>query len=313
MTRQPRPARGAALLVAMVLLSLVATLATGMVWQQWRAVQVETAERSRSKSGWMLLGAQDWARLILREDARSGKATSLNEPWATPLAEARLSSFLAADRDNNADSGPEAFLAGSITDAQARYNLRNLLLDGKIDPLQLAVLQRLCTSAGLGPDTASALADGLLATQLAASDDAPLPPQQLADLVWLGLDATTLDRLASVAVLLPVATPVNLNTASREVLAAEVPGLDLGSADRLVQSRVRTPLRSIADAVAIVGAGPKLQERDVDVKSSYFEVRGQLRLESRVLESRSLVERRSGLQVLAIQRQQQASLLPAAQ
>ena len=75
---------------------------------------------------------------------------------------------------------------------------------------------------------------------------------------------------------------------------------------------VRTPLRSIADAVAIVGAGPKLLERDVDVKSSYFEVRGQLRLENRVLESRSLVERRSGLQVLAIQRQQQASLLPAA-
>lgn len=313
MTRRPRPACGAALLVAMVLLSVVATLAAGMVWQQWRAVQVETAERSRSQSGWMLLGAQDWARLILREDARSGKATSLNEPWATPLAEARLSSFLAADRDNNADSGPEAFLAGSITDAQARYNLRNLIIDGKVDPLQLAVLQRLCTSAGLGPDTASALADGLLAAQLASGDTAPLPPQQLADLAWLGVDAATLERLASVVVLLPVATPVNLNTASREVLAAVVPGLDLGSADRLVQARVRTPLRSIADAVAIVGAGPKLQERDVDVKSSYFEVRGQLRLENRMLENRSLIERRSGLQVLAIQRQQQASLVPAVQ
>ena len=308
--KQPRPARGAALLVAMVLLSVVATLAAGMVWQQWRAVQVETAERSRHQSGWMLTGALDWARLILREDARSGKATSLNEPWATPLAEARLSSFLAVDRDNNADSGPEAFLAGSITDAQARYNLRNLIVDNKVDPLQLAILQRLCTSVGLGPDTASTLADGLLAATQAGTDAAPLPPQQLADLVWLGLDAAVIDRLTAVVVLLPVATPVNLNTASREVLAAVVTGLDLGSADRLVQARVRTPLRSVADAVAIVGAGPKLVERDVDVKSSYFEVRGRLRLENRVLESRSLVERRSGLQVLAIQRQQQASLIP---
>ena len=307
--KQPRPARGAALLVAMVLLSVVATLAAGMVWQQWRAVQVETAERSRHQSGWMLTGALDWARLILREDARSGKATSLNEPWATPLAEARLSSFLAVDRDNNADSGPEAFLAGSITDAQARYNLRNLIVDNKVDPLQLAILQRLCTSAGLGPDTASTLADGLLAAM--PGDAGPLPPQQVADLVWLGLDAAVIDRLTAVVVLLPVATPVNLNTASREVLAAVVTGLDLGSADRLVQARVRTPLRSVADAVAIVGAGPKLVERDVDVKSAYFEVRGRLRLENRVLESRSLVERRSGLQVLAIQRQQQASLIPA--
>jgi len=116
-----------------------------------------------------------------------------------------------------------------------------------------------------------------------------------------------------VVVVLPVATPVNLNTASREVLAGVVSGLDLGSADRLVQARVRTPLRGIADAAAIVGAGPKLLERDVDVKSAYFEVRGRLRLDNRVLESRSLVERRSGLQVLAIQRQQQASLIPAAQ
>ena len=40
---------------------------------------------------------------------------------------------------------------------------------------------------------------------------------------------------------------------------------------------------SLADAVAIVGAGPKLLERDVDVKSVYFEVAGRLRLENRVL------------------------------
>jgi len=315
MTPRPRhrPPRGAALLVAMVLLSVVATLAAGMVWQQWRAVQVETAERSRAQSGWMLTGALDWARLILREDARSGKPTSLNEPWATPLAEARLSSFLATDRDNNADSGPEAFLAGSISDAQARYNLRNLIVDNKVDPPQLAILQRLCSSVGLGPDTAGTVASGLLASGQADDASAPLAPQQLSDLAWLGLDATALDRLASVVVLLPVATPVNLNTASREVLAAVVSGMDLGSADRLVQARVRTPLRSLADATAIVGAGPKLLERDVDVKSAYFEVRGRLRLENRVLESRSLVERRSGLQVLAIQRQQQASLIPAGQ
>jgi general secretion pathway protein K len=309
----PPPTRGAALLVAMVLLSVVATLAAGMVWQQWRAVQVETAERSRAQSGWMLLGALDWARLILREDARSGKPTSLNEPWATPLAEARLSSFLAADRDNNADTGPEAFLAGGISDAQARYNLRNLVVDRKIDPLQLAILQRLCSNVGLGPDTAAVLAEGLLASQQGEDADAPLLPQQLSDLVWLGLDAAALERLAVVAVLLPVATPVNLNTASREVLAAVVDGLDLGSADRLVQARVRNPLRNLADATAIVGAGPRLVERDVDVKSAYFEVRGRLRLENRVLESRTLVERRSGLQVVAIQRQQQASLIPPGQ
>ena len=66
-----RGQRGAALLMAMIIVSLVATLAVGMVWQQWQAVQVEAAERSQAQARWILNGALDWARLILREDARA--------------------------------------------------------------------------------------------------------------------------------------------------------------------------------------------------------------------------------------------------
>ena len=305
-----RPRHGAALLVAMVLLSVVATLAAGMVWQQWRAVQVETAVRARTQAGWLLLGAEDWARLILRE-ARA-TPVSLNDAWAAPLAETRLSSFLAVDRDNNADAGPEAFLAGAISDAQARYNLRNLIVENKVDAKQQQILERLCTSVGLGPDTAALLASGLLSSQQADDSDMPLPPQQFDDLAWLGLPPEVLTRLARVVVLLPIPTPVNLNTASREVLAAVVEGLDLGTADRLVAARQRRALGNLADATAIVGAGPKLNERDVDVKSAFFEVSGRLRLEERVLESRSLVERRGGRELVVIWRQQQASLVRAA-
>jgi general secretion pathway protein K len=310
---QRRPARGAALLIAMVLLSVVATLAAGMVWQQWKAVQVETAERARVQTVWILNGALDWARLILREDARSGHATSLDEPWATPLAEARLSTFLAVDQNNNAeDNGPEAFLSGRIADAQARYNLRNLLAEGKVDPRQLAVLQRLCTSAGLPTDVAGRVAEGLLAAANAGSSkaaDAPLAPQHMDDLVWLGLDAATITRLATVTVLLPVPTPINLNTASREVLAAVIEGIDLGGADRLVQARTRKPLRIVQEARDLLGQGVVLGERDGDVKSAYFEVFGRLRLEQRVMDTVSLVERRGGLDVVAIQRRRQAAVL----
>ena len=99
--------RGAALLLAMLVVTLVATLAAAALWQQWRSAEVEQAERQRMQAGWILTGALDWARLILREDARdnqsSGNADHLGEPWATPLEEARLSSFLAADKNNNAD------------------------------------------------------------------------------------------------------------------------------------------------------------------------------------------------------------------
>ena len=321
-TLRPRPLRGAALLVAMVLLSVVATLASGMVWQQWKGVQVETAERSRAQTAWVLQGALDWSRLILREDARSGRSTNLNEPWATPLAEARLSTFLATDAEHNTETGPEAFLAGTISDAQSRYNLRNLILDGKVVPAQLAVLQRLCLSAGLSEGVASQVATGLLAAQASANltagntgnvsntsnSSAPLPPQQLADLAWLGLDTTRIERLSAVANLLPVRSALNLNTASREVLAAVVTGLGLGGADRLVQHRLRAPFNDLAAASALLGASVTLTPGEVDVRSSYFEVRGRLRLEQRLLSEQTLVSRSSAGEVVAVQRLRQAGL-----
>src|SRR3954468_7432952 len=111
-----RRQRGAALLTAMIIVALVATRAGSRVGQQWRAIQVEAAERARTQSAWVLSGALDWARLILREDAKTGGVDHLGEPWAVPLAEARLSTFLAADKDNTEDA-PDAFLSGSITDA----------------------------------------------------------------------------------------------------------------------------------------------------------------------------------------------------
>ncbi|MBO9648633.1 MAG: type II secretion system minor pseudopilin GspK [Variovorax sp.] len=136
--------RGAALLAAMLTVTLVATFAASALWQQWRSTEVEGAERARVQSGWLLIGALDWSRLILREDARasaaSGGADHLAEPWAIPLAEAKLSSFLAADKNVTSDmleGVPDAFLSGQIIDAQSKLNVMNLVADGK--PVESAV------------------------------------------------------------------------------------------------------------------------------------------------------------------------------
>ena len=300
--------RGAALLTALIIVTLVVTLAASMVWQQWRAVQVETAERARMQSSWILQGALDWARLILREDARSGRPTALTEPWATPLAEARLSTFLAADKNNNAeDDGPEAFLSGSISDAQARFNLANLVdASGKLSQPDLEALERLCQTVGLSTDVATRIAAGLRDAQAAgtgSNGNAPLRPRTLAQLAWLGLDAATITALEPYATLLPTRTPVNANTAAREVLAAVIKGLDLATAERLVQLRQRDPFKTLqAVETQIPGLGP-LNGQQVSVVSSYFEVRGRLRLDDRVLEQRSLVFR-SGLDMQVLHREQ---------
>lgn len=318
-----RTQRGAALLVAMVLLTLVATLAAGMVWQQWRAVQVEIADRGRAQLAWILNGAIDWARLILREDIRADMQKGqlidhLHEPWAQPLAEARLSTFLSADQQNTADSdaGPEAFLAGEISDAQSRYNLRNLVAENKVVPAELAALKRLCALAGLPDDLADRIANGLQAANDGNAADAPLLPVQLEDLAWLGVDAASIERLRPLAWLLPAApgapqaAPVNLNTAPREVLAA-VLDIDPGTAERLIQARLRQPFRTLEEAKTLLPDTQELPATKVGVASSYFEVRGRMRLDDRVLEESSLV-RRDGPNVLTLQRRRANRVLAPA-
>jgi len=310
----PRAAqRGAALLMAMVIVTLVATISASMVWQQWRAVQVEAAERVRSQAGWVLNGALDWARLILREDARSnGTADHLGEPWAIPLAEARLSTFLAADSNNSSsdnDDAPDAFLSGKVDDAQAKYNLRNLIDGGgQIQVEEVTLFKRLCESISLSPSLADAIALGMHKAVLGALGDdpavlaqlggapgraqAPLMPQSLDDLLWLGLDAGTLEKLRPYVTLLPeTGTQVNVNTAPKEVIAAMVENLDLARAARLVQARQRKPFKNMpADLIEVLGQGSWKFEH-LSVGSSFFEVRGRLRYEDNVIEQRHLVQR----------------------
>ena len=49
-------------LAAMLTVALVATFAASALWQQWRAVEIEIAERGRVQSAWVLTGSLDWAR-----------------------------------------------------------------------------------------------------------------------------------------------------------------------------------------------------------------------------------------------------------
>ncbi|RZL35654.1 MAG: general secretion pathway protein GspK [Rubrivivax sp.] len=316
---------GAALLTAMIIVTLIASLAAGMVWQQYRAVQIEAAERARAQSGWILQGALDWARLILKEDIRADQSKPpikdhLGEPWAVPLAEARLSTFLAAERSNAADDdGPEAFLSGTIEDAQSRYNLRALAAGPQVPPEEKLTLAQLCSQVNAPPGTDTVIIDGLRAAFPAAASSpagpasgpstgpstnqaGPLQPAGLDQLSWLGLDADTLKRLQPYVVLLPKDTPVNLNTAPREVIAALL-NIDLASAERIVQGRKGRPLQTIADAAALLSPNFQIPPTRASVNSSFFIVTGRLRLEERQLEQRSLVERQGqGTVVLARER-----------
>jgi general secretion pathway protein K len=146
-----------------------------------------------------------------------------------PLQEARLSTFLAANRnvaqveDASTDTA-DAFLSGQITDQQGLLNLRNLAGDKQVD----ATAQRQFAPVRL-PGPAAPAADSWRrqccwprraragrTTRAAAAKRGP------AGLV--GLPQPSIAALAPHVTLLPVRTLVNLNTASAVVLVPRKPG-----------------------------------------------------------------------------------------
>lgn len=332
---------GAALLAAMLTVTLVATFAASALWQQWRSVEVETAERARVQSAWVLTGALDWSRLILREDGRAGGADYLAEPWAVPLNEARLSSFLAVDQ-NASETEREAFLSGQVIDLQSRLNVSNLLEGNTVSAPALASFSRLFELLGLPNDQLLTLASNLIdavrapsvpatptptpssgtasppappapaasapavpvapAPAITTSPLSPLMPQRVDQLAWLGVSKETLAALGPYITLLPQRTAVNLNTASAEVIYAATPGLDMADAQRLVAARDRKHFNTVADANQQLGGMEiKFSDAQHSVSSRFFEVTGRLRLEQTVVQERSVLQR-DGLSVRTLWR-----------
>jgi general secretion pathway protein K len=291
---------GAALLSAMLTVTLVATFAAAALWQQWRSVEVEIAERARVQVAWLLVGALDWSRLILRIDGRAGTTDHLAEPWAVALQESRLSTFLAADKNNTggltAEEQVDAFLSGSIEDAQSKLNVFNLIESGQVSMTDLAAFKKLFAHFNLPESELEVFVSYLKAASAANSDLNPaattlLMPQRIRQLT--------------------VKTTVNINTAPAEVIYASLPGLELADAKLAVAAREKAFFPSLNEAASTVPAlKDKLKDTQHGVSTKFFEVTGRIRLEQTVVEEQSLVDRSDINQVKTVWRERSVVASP---
>lgn len=291
--------RGAALLLAMILLTLVATVAAGMVWQQSRAIEVEGAERARAQATWMLLPGIDFARDVARRLSSSNPGSELtSQPWDMRVDELKLSTLLAVDRDNSADATLDVTLSGGMVDAQSRYNLTNLFKDdGKLDENEVKTLQRLCQIIGLAGVDSIIVAGLQQARDTAvagpgADPSVPLLPRRFEQLAWLGLDPATLAQLRDHVDILPTRTPINVNSAQAAVIAA-VLDIDEGSARGLVRNRGNR-YRTVAELRQRLPQGVTADDNRVAVTSSHVYAYATLRYEDRALAEQVLLQIRGG-------------------
>lgn len=310
--------RGMAILMAMLTLALVATLASGVLWQQWRIQEEESASRFDQQASWLLGSALDWARVILAEDAKASSTDNKTEPWSIPLQETQLASFLSASTSgvNSADAqtsnaprdggiddaqAEQIFISGRITDLQSRLNLFNLYNAGQISEPDLNALTQLFTLLGLPPSELN-----LLVQSLNTSSATVVLPERIEQLSWLGLSGQTVAALSPYVTWLPTRSALNLNTATPQVLAASFNGLSLNDAQKLAQTRDTQPWNTLSDATNAINAvlkgsgaysgspglaGVSLSNTQFALNSSYFQVIGRLRFDTLVFTQRSVVQR----------------------
>ena len=339
----PAPERGAAIITALLVVALSAILVSGMLWRE--QVQTRRIENQRllAQAQWVARGALDWTRLVLRSEGdTSAGITYLGGVWGVPIAKTRLSDFLGQIGEVRVQQGEETYLSGSIEDAQAKFNLRNLVSTPAPGALQLNLAQiqafeRLLALLGLNSQLAKNAAVQLRAglaqsatrfqtpsntpgtpstpviqggtigggnftnkPGLADSDDsADIAPLQMTSVDALlnvpGFTPEIVARLRPFVTVLPTQTPVNMNTAPAEVIAAVVPGMGLSNAQAFVARRETVFFRNIGDVnLALRGAGMQVTSVDasqMDVTTSYFFVHGRVQHERAEVDRTTLVYR----------------------
>jgi general secretion pathway protein K len=272
--------RGAAVLMALFVATLATLIVSGLFWNQFVLLRTIENQQLVTQSRLLLRGALDWARAILRDDQRNA-TDNLDEPWATGLAETRLDQL-----GETSALAALATMSGAIEDAQGRFNVRNLVRsDFDIDEYERDSLRKL---DALAPRVTE---EGKRAGE--SGTPRPIPLVLPEDLLGVqGIDPAHALKLAPYIVVLDQPTPVNLNTAREEVIAARFPKMALSEAKALVAQRDKTYFLNTGDTrIARYRQNGEPTDTQIAVASRYFIVRGQVKLDRANTRMEALVRR----------------------
>lgn len=303
----PGRQRGVAVITALLLTTLSVTIVASLFWQQQVQVRSMENQRLHLQTKWILRGALDWARLVLRQDGIDNRAhTSLRAVWNTPLAETRLDQYI--ERERVEGEIFNATLSGRIVDATSRYNLTNLTTGPQISEDHVKIYKRLLVNLQLDPVLAERTAQLVASsvppppvplgtpppsTPVQARTSVPFALTSVDDLMSIpGYTLETVNKLRDFVIVLPEVTPVNVNTAKAEVIAALVDNYSVSQANALVARREQAYyLMKQNFSEQLYGAIITL-DTSFDVKSEWFLVQSRVRLDRAALDAEALVNRK---------------------
>ena len=284
--------RGLALIVAMLVAALAAAVAMSLATAQAQWTSHVAHRRDQVQAQSIALAGIQWTRQILDADARSTAIDHLGEPWALPLPATPVG---------------DGFVEGRIIDAQGLLNINNLA-SATHATSERTRLERLFERLRVPPATLAAAADWVDADdvqQPGGAEDAwytktPQPGltpnrpairlQELASV--RGMTTATLATLRPYVTALPVDTPLNVNTAAPDVLAASIGNLEPGQLAALIAGRSEHPFATIAEFRERLPQSASIgDETMLTVASRYFLVAVRARQGDTFAQAHALIER----------------------
>ncbi|NNF96382.1 MAG: type II secretion system minor pseudopilin GspK [Halobacteria archaeon] len=265
--------RGVALLTVLLVVALATTTAVAMASRQQLDIRRTENTLYQGQALMYLYGVESWSLQFLAEDRRDNEIDHNGEDWATRLPPLPV------------EGGQ---VQGFIEDLQGRFNLNSLSQPDDSGKLARERFERLLKQLEINTEAMSTIQDWLDADidprfPAGAEDDYylgqepayrtanqnMLSPSEL--LLLKDLDKEIYEKLRPHINTLPVATPININTASLEVLMSLADDLSKADIESLIKTREDKAYESVEAFLAEdIFAGKNVSDQGLSVNSDYF-------------------------------------------
>lgn len=302
MTRTRRQ-RGVALITAVLVVAIATILIAGLLDRGDMALARTRNLTRGAQADALALGIEDWALAALRLDAANGDGRDTrNDAWAQALPPTPV---------------PGGTISGLMRDLNGCLNLNNLVSAGGPNEIEMARFTRLLEILKLDPALASAVLDwldpDLLPGTRGAEDQAyaaARPPYRAANRAMShiselrlvrGVDDKIYRALLPHVCATPPGSPININTASQEVIRSLSPRIDEATARKLSREEGGGYGSLLEFQQALEQALiPPVPDQHLDVKSTCFRAQANIDLDGIPIVAVSILQRDRGrLRVIA--------------
>jgi general secretion pathway protein K len=265
---------GAALITVLLLVSLISISSTALLYRQQIDIRRTANILNNDQALLLAQSVEGWALSILIRDRDETENDNLTEIWAQGLIPT------VTDRGE---------VSGMLEDLQGRFNINNLTAkDQEFKKASEKQFQRLLESCKLEPEILSAVKDWLDSNQeILFPDGAEDETYQRLEIPYLaanrlmvsptelrlvkGITMEGFDCLLPNICTLPVITPVNVNTATPEVLASLSDSIGDQQGQELASDRESDYYEDLKEFLAhplLTGAG--ISPKSITINSNYF-------------------------------------------